>query len=185
MGKNRDSFPLKLARYRALAGRLFIVLAAILGQATPYSLLAGLFFVCLGEGLRTAAAGIIKKNETVACTGPYSWCRHPLYLGSFFITLGIILAAGNLFLVIFGALLFLLFYVSAILVEEKGLCQKFGEAYLRYQQTTPCFLPIIRVSSWQDFHWTNVWHNREHINWILLSLLFLWLGVKRWILPGF
>lgn len=44
---------------------------------------AAVAVVLLGVGIRSWAAGTIRKNSELATSGAYSLCRHPLYLGSF------------------------------------------------------------------------------------------------------
>ena len=65
-------------------------------------------------------------------SGPYRWMRHPLYVGSTILALGIVIAARSYVL---GALAVL--YVgttipAAIRSEEAFLRRTFGDAYERY-----------------------------------------------------
>src|SRR4051812_17163487 len=62
----------------------FVVAAVVLYFATPsgISILAGLPFALIGLVFRALAAGVIKKDSTLATTGVYSLTRSPLYFGS-------------------------------------------------------------------------------------------------------
>src|SRR5207244_985679 len=49
----------------------------------------GLVLWAVGLAVRSWAASVIRKGKALATTGPYSLCRHPLYVGSFLIMLGV------------------------------------------------------------------------------------------------
>lgn len=84
-----------------------------------------------------------RKNLTVMRDGPYSMCRHPLYLFSTMSVFGFGLMLGSLVLtVIMTALVF--FVLSDIAAkEEKFLRAEFGPAYDEYAACTPRILPRI------------------------------------------
>ena len=88
------------------------------------------------------------KNDRVISEGPYSIVRHPLYLLSFLGGLGLALAAENLLLVGFVIILFLTYYPSVALQEEKYLEAKFGQDYIDYKKKTPRWLP--RLSNYHE-----------------------------------
>ncbi|HET6202011.1 MAG TPA: isoprenylcysteine carboxylmethyltransferase family protein [Planctomycetota bacterium] len=99
-----------------------------------------------GGGLRFWATLYVggRKSREVVSAGPYSICRHPLYLGSFFLAVSVglfldslVLAAGILAAVSGYAL----FTVPA---EERYLRERLGEAYARYCESVPRFLPRLR-----------------------------------------
>ena len=179
MGQHRTGFFMKVIRLRTTAGWFFLMLLAVFSQPTRRSILMGLVLALSGEVVRTLSAGIIRKNEMLARCGPYSWCRHPLYFGSFLITLGTALASNFLPLIILGIFLFGFFYIPTITAEEKYLAEKFGEEYLNYRKKTPVLLPRPGKTSWQEFSWENIRCNREHINWLLLFALFIWLALRQ------
>ncbi|HPP12801.1 MAG TPA: isoprenylcysteine carboxylmethyltransferase family protein, partial [bacterium] len=151
MGTDGTGFLRRLARRRATAGWVFILLVAAFARTPGILFWPGVFLTLLGEVLRTSSAGVIKKNQEVARTGPYRWCRHPLYFGSFLVTLGLSSASGNWVLLLLGLLLFPVFYIPAIIVEEKFLTKKFGQEYEAYKKVTPVFLPGPAPTSWKDF----------------------------------
>lgn len=85
-----------------------------------------------------------RKNATVMRDGPYSICRHPLYL---FSTLG---AAGFGLLLdslvaafVLGGLTFVILSLTATR-EERFLCHRFGAAYRDYARQVPRILPAPR-----------------------------------------
>ena len=84
-----------------------------------------------------------RKNAEVVQTGPYSICRHPLYLFSFIGVIGFGLALGMVLLAAaMGTLAFLILMYTAK-QEEAFLRGEFGAAYGRYAETTPLIIPNV------------------------------------------
>lgn len=82
--------------------------------------------------------------ETLNITGMYSMVRHPLYLGNFFVWLGISLHLRAWWAALIALLLFWIYYERIMFAEEEFLREQFGEAYLRWANRTPAFLPKFR-----------------------------------------
>jgi protein-S-isoprenylcysteine O-methyltransferase Ste14 len=128
-----------LARRRVALGGLIAIAALLLASPTWNSWTRGLVIAAVGEGLRVWAAGHLEKSREVTASGPYRWMRHPLYVGSAVLALGIVIAARSYVL---GALAVL--YVgttipAAIRTEEAFLRRTFGDAYDRYAGAAPQF----------------------------------------------
>jgi hypothetical protein len=98
----------------------------------------------LGLLLRAWAAGTIRKDEVLATTGPYAFVRHPLYLGSFLIGLGLALAGGHWLWPLAVVAYFGLGYARALREEAERLTELFGHAYVEYAARVPAFLPRLR-----------------------------------------
>ena len=131
-----------LARRRVALGGLTAIAALVLARPTGDSWYAGLAVAVAGEGIRVWAAGHLEKSREVTTSGPYRWMRHPLYVGSTVLALGIVIAARSYVL---GALALL--YIgttipAAIRSEEAFLRRTFGEAY----RANPEEASLIRVS---------------------------------------
>ena len=77
-------------------------------------------------------------------TGVYSIVRNPLYLGNYFIWLGIAFFTYNLYFIIVLTLLFWLYYERIIFAEERFLEKKFGSKYLNWSSETPVFIPSFK-----------------------------------------
>lgn len=111
--------------------------------------------------------------ETLNTTGMYSIVRHPLYLGNFFIFLGIILFIQVLWFGIFAIFAFWLYYLMIMFAEEEFLRKKFGDKYLQWSSKTPTFIP--RFSKWQhpslSFSFRNVL-KREYTTFFLITTSF-------------
>jgi protein-S-isoprenylcysteine O-methyltransferase Ste14 len=122
-----------LARRRVALGFACGALAAWLARPTRGSMIAGVAVASLGEALRVWAAGHLEKGREVTMTGPYRFNRHPLYLGSTIMGVGLAIAAHS---IIVAALV--LGYLGATLAaaisrEEAHLTEKFGAAYPAYR----------------------------------------------------
>ena len=78
------------------------------------------------------------ESRLVTDRGPYRWIRHPLYLCS----LLMIWSNPNLTLdrLLFN-LLFSIWVIVAIILEERGLVAAFGETYRNYQREVPILIP--------------------------------------------
>lgn len=79
--------------------------------------------------------------DTVNTTGMYSIVRHPLYLGNFFIYLGVVMLIKSFLFAIIFILFFFLYYERIMYAEEFFLREKFGDTYLKWAETTPAFIP--------------------------------------------
>jgi len=105
-----------------------------------------------GLGIRMFTIGTTPKGtsgrntrEQVAdilnTAGIYSVVRNPLYLGNFFMWLGIALFANLWWLTLIYVLVFWLYYERIIFAEEAYLRNKFGNEYLVWADSTPVFIP--------------------------------------------
>ena len=81
--------------------------------------------------------------RTLNTTGAYSLVRHPLYLGNFFIWLGVAMFVHDLSVCWIIMLIFWLYYERIICAEEAFLSERFGEQYLLWARQTPAFVPSI------------------------------------------
>lgn len=121
------------ARYRVRLG--FVVAAVALALATPtWSTLAvGAAIAIVGAALRIWAAGHLEKGREVTASGPYRVMRHPLYVGSAIIGIGLAVASASAIVSALVALYLVVTLSSAIRSEEQHLTDKFGEAYPAYR----------------------------------------------------
>ncbi|MBK1702829.1 methyltransferase family protein [Thiococcus pfennigii] len=82
--------------------------------------------------------------DALNTTGAYSLVRNPLYLGNFFMGLGVALFAHLWWLTLIYVLVFWLYYERIIFAEEAYLRDKFGTDYLTWADRTPVFVPNFR-----------------------------------------
>ncbi len=86
------------------------------------------------------------KASVLNTTGMYSIVRHPLYLGNFFIWLGISMFPRSLLFSLSAILLFFLYYGLIIFAEERFLQDRFGLEFSEWAKRTPLLLP--RFKRW-------------------------------------
>jgi len=84
--------------------------------------------------------------DSINSTGIYSTVRHPLYLGNFFMWLGIALFTANLWFLIAFIFMYWLYYERIMYAEEEFLRDKYGEEYVKWAERTPAIIPSFR--SW-------------------------------------
>jgi protein-S-isoprenylcysteine O-methyltransferase Ste14 len=144
-----------LARWRVSLGFVFAGVVFWLATPTPRSLAIGAAIAIVGEALRLWAAGHLEKSKEVTQSGPYRYTRHPLYLGSSLIGIGMVVVANNLIVaaIVIGYLALTL--TAAMRSEEAHLREKFGDAYDAYAEKRAA--PMDRPFSWQ-----RAVYNREH-----------------------
>jgi protein-S-isoprenylcysteine O-methyltransferase Ste14 len=85
--------------------------------------------------------------DALNTTGMYSIVRHPLYLGNFFIWLGISLFVQVWWVTLIFILIFWLYYERIMFAEEEFLRKKVGKEFLIWAEKTPAFLP--KFKNWQ------------------------------------
>jgi protein-S-isoprenylcysteine O-methyltransferase Ste14 len=107
----------------------------------------------------TSGRNTLSQKATVLnVTGFYSLVRHPLYLGNFFIWLGVSLFVRNWMISLITVLVFWIYYERIIHAEEDFLQKQFGDSYVRWAENTPCIFP--RSTKWASpgmpFKWKKV-----------------------------
>lgn len=86
-----------------------------------------------------------QKTGQVATTGPYSFLRHPQYIGFILIMLGFLFQWPTILTAImFPILVFM--YTRLAKREEKDALAEFGDTYAVYQKNTPAFFPRLHFS---------------------------------------
>lgn len=165
-----------LAKSRFFASYLFGIIFLIFAHPEHSTLY--LSFSLSGLVLRVWASGCIEKGKTLCKTGPYSIVRHPLYLGTFLIGLGIVLTSSIKWITLY-IILFLLFYGGKLLEEERELERKFGDEYREYKREVPAFFPKRLIISRGEFSIKKVIRNREYNVWLgLASFLIIYYYLK-------
>ena len=163
-----------LARWRVSLGFMFAALVLWLATPTLQSLAIGGAIAILGESLRVWAAGHLEKSKEVTSSGPYRYTRHPLYLGSSLIGIGMAVAANTAIVAVIVIAYLALTLTAAMRSEEAHLREKFGDAYDAYAQKRA---PAIA----RRFSWQRAVYNREHhtIAGLLAGLVLL--AAKAWL----
>jgi protein-S-isoprenylcysteine O-methyltransferase Ste14 len=152
-----NDFP-KLLKARQRHSRIFAVLMVALLLVSAPDMAAGEFprecmlwlgyflviIGALGRGYCSAYIGG-RKNDVVVREGPFAVVRNPLYVFSFLAMVGIGLQSGMLTILILLVGAFMLYYPAVVAKEENFLRHKFGEAYLKYTQEVPRWIPNLKL----------------------------------------
>lgn len=144
----------------------------------PFAML-GLALVLCGLGMRSWAAGVIRKGKALATTGPYRLCRHPLYVGSLSMMAGFCLLVAdvqNAWIIVASVLVI---YTLTMRREELRLASRHGQAWTDYTRLAGRLFPVRFPSSlrseWSLAQWLQ---NREY-NALLATLMAL-VGLQAW-----
>ncbi|MDF1576740.1 MAG: isoprenylcysteine carboxylmethyltransferase family protein [Bacteroidales bacterium] len=183
----RSYFPLLLL----VCGLALIVVGALKGG--PESMSGhqawmedpAIFVSLLGLAIRIHAVGFSGRNtsgrntgqgqiaEMLNTKGLYSITRNPLYVGNYFMWLGIAMLTCNLWFVAIFTLIFWIYYERIVFAEEEFLREKFGDDYLNWTAETPIFIPF--KLQWQKsgspFLWRKVL-KQEKNGFLALFLVF-------------
>jgi len=77
------------AHHRVHVGIVFALAYVAFSRPSAQTFWYGALLVVVGESIRVWACGHLVRNEELTRDGPYSIVRHPLYLGSLLIGLGL------------------------------------------------------------------------------------------------
>ena len=107
-----------------------------------------------GQMIRILTVGFTPKNtsgrnttngqvaDELNVTGIYSFVRHPLYLGNFFMWLGPVLFLRSTGAIIVFILIYWLYYERIMFAEEQFLRRKFGDIYDKWSETVSSIIPF-------------------------------------------
>ncbi len=165
------------ARSRVGVSILLAVACCWFARPVGKSLMLGLPVALLGLGIRAWAAGHLKKNQSLAVSGPYAFVRNPLYIGSLLGGLGFGIASNQSFVLASIVLVFLLWFLPVV-GEEEDHIRKILPGYREYEARVPRFVPSLapRYASTEKFDVALYLHNREYsaLGGFLLFVLILW-----------
>lgn len=109
----------------------------------------------LGQVIRAISIGTSSKNtsgrnrekqvaDALNTKGIYSTMRHPLYVGNYFMWIGIVVFTANIWFFVAVSLAFWVYYERIMFAEERFLERKFGKDYLDWSLQVPAFLPSFK-----------------------------------------
>jgi protein-S-isoprenylcysteine O-methyltransferase Ste14 len=133
-------------RIRVPLGFLFALFYFWLARPSWRSMALGAILVVPGLLIRALASGHVRKNESLATSGPYAYTRNPLYLGSLLIGLGFAVAARSWWVGIALVLMFFAIYLPVIRDEEAFLRKTFPE-FDEYARRVPRMVPRLTPNS--------------------------------------
>jgi protein-S-isoprenylcysteine O-methyltransferase Ste14 len=144
----------RLARLRVPLGFATAAATLVLATPTPRTLVGGALVALVGEAVRLWAAGHLEKSREVTKSGPYRFVRHPLYVGSAIMAVGVAIGSANAVVAVLVGAYFAVTVAAAVRTEEAFLRSRFGPEYDEYCNGTG---GVAR----RRFSWERAWRNRE------------------------
>jgi protein-S-isoprenylcysteine O-methyltransferase Ste14 len=172
------------SRWRVRAGYPLAILFLYLAAPTPLAIGIGAAIAAAGLVVRGAAAGHLRKLQTLTTSGPYAWMRNPLYFGSALLAGGFAVAGHSIWAALVPIAYFLTFYPVVMKKEEGELRERYGAAFIEYAERVPLFFPRpprrggrLPARDSNGFSWEQYKRNREYQAALgaLLALAVLWL----------
>lgn len=138
----------------------------------------GWLSILLGLGLRSWAAGTLRKQKVLAVGGPYGLVRNPLYVGSFAMMIGFGLLVADWWVVpvLAGPVAWL--YWRTVRSEEQRLAELFPQEWPAYAASVGRFVPrrlVLVPGEWSLRQWLA---NREYQAWLGTALALV--ALKLW-----
>jgi protein-S-isoprenylcysteine O-methyltransferase Ste14 len=127
--------PLHLERI-TLGWGLGCLVLSLCGSAIRISVLGRVPLGTSGRNARSQVAEVLNTS------GLYSIVRHPLYVGNFFIFLGVSLFPRVGWAALLLMAVFCLFYLPIVVAEDNFLAGKFGAAHDQWRARTPAVIPL-------------------------------------------
>ncbi len=115
------------------------IVGGMLLALAGFTLVLAVVWVQYSEGQGTPSP--LAPPQRLLTQGPYAWVRNPMYLGAVVYFAGLLLAAGTWMGWALWALGVAALAAEVIWIEEPELEARFGQAYRRYKQRVPRFLP--------------------------------------------
>lgn len=126
-----ESLKIPLPAWTRVAGVVSGTLGALIVSA------CAVVFVARGRG----TPAIFDPPRKFVATGPYKFVRNPMYIGGFLLLTGFGLYQQSLAILLYSVVIFLLFHLYVVFIEEPGLESRFGESYFAYKQSVNRWLP--------------------------------------------
>ena len=119
-----------------------------------------------------------QKAVSVNISGIYSIVRHPLYLGNYFMWLGMFLLIPIIWLQIVFSLIYWVYYERIMIAEEDFLRYKFSSDYTNWAARTPAFIPSFKrfVKNPLPYKYKNI-IRREYTSLSAMIIIFLFLFI--------
>jgi hypothetical protein len=169
----------RLRASRVRIGLPVAVASVCVAHPTARSIIVGAALAFAGLVVRGAAAGHLSKHTALTTSGPYAVVRHPLYLGSMVVAVGLVLAANSWAAAALVGAYVALFYSLTVRREDEKLARRYGRTFDEYTARVSRVWPrALRdgVRTWR-FSWRLYRYNGEFQSavGVLAALGVLWL----------
>jgi len=175
-------------KWRGVLPIPWIILYIFFARPNIYSIIVGSIIFIYGEGIRLWAnthigpasrAGSIGADALIT-KGPYSFVRHPIYMGNILMSAGEIIASFALFPYQLGLIIIfpIIYYILISNAEEEYLTERFFE-YEAYKKNIPMLFSSklianfgrdgISSGAFSVEKWTIISHE---IIWIIILVMF-------------
>lgn len=128
----------------------------------------------------------VQLADQLNTSGMYSIVRHPLYVGNFFMWLGVAMLTEHTWFIVSFVLLYWLYYERIMFTEERFISRKFGENFQEWASKTPAIIPS--VFSWQcpnqHFSIRKVLRQEKNGLFAIFLLFFIFDTVAEYIMYG-
>ena len=171
---NNKRIRLTLEKSRYLIGGLLFLFIALHIRDSLF--IPGFIVSLFGELIQVWSYGSLDKNKVLADRGPYCFVRNPVYLGRYFVLLGVVLLIGNVFLLLLYSVIYIIYMINRVKREEYALKSFFGSIYLSYCKNVNRFLPAFgrnRTGSIWYFNPGLFIKNHCHLNLILFFYCYI------------
>lgn len=143
-------------------------------------------FIFRGYAIGTTPKNTSGRNtekqvaDVLNTTGIYAIVRHPLYVGNYFMWIGIVAFVFNIWFVIAVTLAYWLYYERIMFAEERFLERKFGDAYVNWSLKVPAFVPNFKLFTKSEvpFSWKALLR-REYSGFFATVIGFVFVAVIR------
>jgi len=136
----------KLERYAGILGNLIWMITMVYSIFLPLRLGTIWFYVGISVFFTGLLLLIVATSDFITTPadqliskGVYRFSRHPMYLATFFITMGSGIASASWLFILLGVLIGLCFRLEA-LIEERFCLAKYGNVYRQYLNRVPRWL---------------------------------------------
>jgi len=167
-------------RWRVRTAFFAFLLVLVLAEPTAVSIGIGVLISLAGLAVRAWASGHLRKDKSLAVSGPYRYTRNPLYLGNLILGVSLSVGSHSPWVGTIFTVYFLVFYPAIIHVERERMKKLFPGEYDEYRRFVPLFFPFRRP--WRGkgapFSWELYGRNREHRALIGTAVFWLVMAAK-------
>ncbi|MBP7146624.1 MAG: isoprenylcysteine carboxylmethyltransferase family protein [Acidobacteria bacterium] len=128
----------------------------------------------------------LDKNASLATNGLYAFVRNPMYLGRFFLILGMLMLLGSILVIVAYTLLYWFYMVNRVKREERHLRVVLGPPYEEYCARVRRFVPGPPYPGSHVAKWEARLLRQNHGWWNFAATAAFWAIAIAWLLgrPG-